>query len=62
MNPDYDVENKNYLMCLKFIIPGYSYSNTKIEKVDVKDVDPRTIIKKSRNISKSGYFEIRLNW
>jgi AP-3 complex subunit mu len=48
-------------MCLKFNIPGYSYSNTKIDKVDVKDTDPRTIIKKSRNIAKSGYFEIRLN-
>ncbi len=54
------VENKNFVMCLKFQIPLYSYSGTKIDKVYVKD-GATNLSKKARNIAKSGYFEIRLN-
>ena len=45
----------------KYDVDTFELLGEMTKTVDVKDVDPRTIIKKSRNISKSGYFEIRLN-
>ena len=43
-----------------FLINQYSSSGTKIEKVEVRN-GSKSLVKKARNISKSGYYEIRLN-
>ena len=56
----YYIDNKSFTACLKFQVTGFSISGTKIEKADVKN-SAKNLVKKARNISKSGYFEIRLN-
>ena len=48
-------------MCLKYEIPGFSYSGLKIDKADVKNCETKKLAKKARNLAKSGYFEYRLN-
>lgn len=53
-------EKKSFSACLKFQITSFSVTGTKIEKADVKNA-AKNLVKKARNISKSGYFEIRLN-
>ena len=54
------MRNLNIIACLKFQIPGYPLSGTKIDKVVIKK-GPDNATKKARNIAKSGYYEIRLN-
>ena len=54
------IDNNSFTACLKFQVTSFSVSGTKIEKADVKN-SPKNIVKKARNIAKSGYFEIRLN-
>ena len=56
----YFIDNKTVTACLKFEVTSFSVSGTRIEKADVKNTS-KNLVKKARNISKSGYFEIRLN-
>lgn len=35
---NYSIENKNFVLCAKFEIPGFSLSGTKIDKAEVKNV------------------------
>lgn len=54
------VDSKTFTACLKFQITSFSMTGTKIEKADVKNTT-KTLVKKARNVTKSGYYEIRLN-
>lgn len=55
------VQSGNFLVCFKFVINLYSPSQTKIDKVEVRN-SAKQLTKKARNVAKSGYYEIRLNW
>lgn len=46
---------------MKFVVNTFSPSQTKIDKVEVRN-GAKVLTKKARNIAKSGYYEIRLNW
>lgn len=54
------MNSTNIIICAKFLIPGFSYSDTSIDSVVVMGNNSKGLKKKSKNISKSGYFEIRL--
>ncbi|CAK91642.1 unnamed protein product (macronuclear) [Paramecium tetraurelia] len=54
------IQQGNFLVQLKFVVKTFSSSQTKIDKVEVKN-GPKVLIKRARNIAKSGYYEIRLN-
>ena len=54
------MDDKSFAACLKFQITGLSFSGTKIDKADIKNAS-KNLIKKARNIAKSGYYEIRMN-
>ena len=54
------IDNKTFTACLKFQVTSFSVTGTKIEKADVKN-SSKVLVKKARNVAKSGYFEIRLN-
>ena len=54
------VRTGNFIACLKFVVNNFSASQTKIEKVEVRN-GAKSLSKKAKNVSKSGYYEIRLN-
>ncbi|CAD8190721.1 unnamed protein product [Paramecium octaurelia] len=54
------IQQGNFLVQLKFVVKTFSPSQTKIDKVEIRN-GPKDLIKKARNIAKSGYYEIRLN-
>ncbi|KAL4510656.1 hypothetical protein ABPG72_004810 [Tetrahymena utriculariae] len=55
-----NMKNSTFVACLKFTIPDYSISGTKIDKATVKN-SAENQRRLARNISKSGHYEIRLN-
>ncbi|EAS07474.2 adaptor complexes medium subunit family protein (macronuclear) [Tetrahymena thermophila SB210] len=55
-----NMKNSTFVACLKFTIPDYSVSGTKIDKATVKN-SAENQRRLARNISKSGHYEIRLN-
>ncbi|CAD8112881.1 unnamed protein product [Paramecium primaurelia] len=54
------IQQGNFLVQLKFVVNTFSPSQTKIDKVEVRN-GAKVLTKKARNIAKSGYYEIRLN-
>jgi AP-3 complex subunit mu len=55
-----NIKNGNFIACLKFLVNNFAASSTKIEKVEVRN-GAKSLSKKAKNITKSGYYEIRLN-
>ena len=41
---------------------NFSFSEIKIEKVEIESISKTKPVKKARSVAKSGYFEIRMNW
>lgn len=54
------MKNSTFIACLKFSIPDYSLSGTKIDKATVKN-SAENQVRKAKNVTKSGHYEIRLN-
>lgn len=55
------MKNSPFIACLKFSIADYSISGTKIDKATVKN-SAESQKRLAKNITKSGHYEIRLNW
>ena len=54
-----DCNEKSFLLCAKFEIPGFSFTDFKITKVEIANAKGAPE-KKAKYIGKSGYYEMRL--
>eukprot|EP01016_Furgasonia_blochmanni_P011725 TRINITY_DN1542_c0_g1_i10.p1 TRINITY_DN1542_c0_g1~~TRINITY_DN1542_c0_g1_i10.p1 ORF type:complete len:333 (-),score=126.57 TRINITY_DN1542_c0_g1_i10:135-1133(-) len=58
---DYDPEFSNFTACLKFQVQQLSVSGTKVDKATFKDENVKAT-KRARAMTKSGYYEIRMQF